>query len=105
MQLRTEIAAMALVRRATSSGVFAAVLAKGDPDAGAILVKVNTLDGRAQVHSPMLNHAGETTWITPLGEPAPPEAKADAYIARRRDNDPDIWVIEVEDRAGRPFVV
>ena len=32
------------------------------------------------------------------------EAEANGYLARQREFDPDLWIIEVEDRAGRHFL-
>lgn len=105
MQLRTEIWVSALIRRAEAGGAFAAVAARGDADAGAVVVKVNLLDGRARAYAPALAGEGGTTWIDPLGRDAPcPEPEVDAYLERRRARDPDLWVIEIEDRMGRSFL-
>ncbi len=89
----------AYLRRLTLAGVPAYVTARGDPQAGAVLVKLATLDGRARIFSrfsdPM---AGTRRWEV-LAEG--PEPEVDAAVARQRAVDPDLWVIEVEDRAGR----
>ncbi|MEM9011508.1 MAG: DUF1491 family protein [Pseudomonadota bacterium] len=74
------------------------VLAKGDETAGAILVKLNTLDGRACAFQRGLDGDGERAWIV-LAEG--PEAEVDAALARQRLFDPDLWIVEVEDRQGR----
>lgn len=105
MELRAEIAAKALIRRAFAHGAFAAITATGDPDAGAIMLKVSLLDGRAIVHSPALDAHGERMWTQPLGLDPVPEATADQYLAKRRDSDPDLWIVEIEDRQGRAFLV
>ncbi len=74
-------------------------MARGDATAGAVLVKCNTLDGRAVAlrrRTDLLR--GNRVWMELASGP---EADVDAAIARQRGFDPDLWVIEVEDRAGR----
>jgi hypothetical protein len=103
--LRTEIWVAALIRRAQVGGAFATVAAKGDLDAGAVVVKVNFLDGRAQAYAPAWDGEGRRAWINPLGSDAPDaEARVDDYLRRRRERDPDLWVVEIEDRRGRHFI-
>lgn len=75
------------------------VVAKGDATAGAVLVKLNTLDGAAQVFQRSFDlESGDRVWMV-LAEGA--EVDVDAAITRQRSFDPDLWVIEVEDRQGR----
>jgi hypothetical protein len=103
--LRTEIWVSALIRRAQIGGAFATVAARGDPDAGAVVVKVNFLDGRARAFAPALDAEGQRTWIDPLGgEAAEPESRVEDYLRRRRERDPDLWIVEIDDRHGRSFI-
>ena len=89
----------AYLARLRLAGVPGFVVAHGDDTAGAVLVKLNTLDGRAAVwHRTVDLMSGERRWL-PLTEGEEPVV--DAAIARQRGYDPDLWVIEVEDRAGR----
>lgn len=94
----------ALRWRAESAGAGVYVAHRGDPDAGAVLVKVSLLDGTARLYVPVRDFEGERMWSQPLGEDPMEEARADAYAARRREDDPDLWVIEIEDRYGRHFL-
>ena len=66
--------------------------------AGAVLIKLNTLDGQARVFQRSYDLDGARHWVT-LADGD--EAAVDDAIARQRSFDPDVWVIEVEDRAGR----
>jgi hypothetical protein len=89
----------AYLNRLRLADIPAFVVAKGDATAGAVLVKQNTLDGHAQVFQRSFDlMTGDRAWIV-LAEGD--EAACDAAIARQRQFDPDLWVIEVEDRAGR----
>ena len=75
------------------------VVGRGDATAGAVLVKCNTLDGRASAHQRSFDaETGARVWMELA---AGAEAEVDAAIARQRGFDPDLWVIEVEDKAGR----
>ena len=75
------------------------VVAHGDDTGGAVLVKLATLDGQAVLYQRTFDLAsGERVWAE-LSAGA--ERDVDAAVARQRGFDPDLWVIEVEDRAGR----
>ncbi len=103
--LRARIYVDALLRRAQAGGAFAAVVARGDDDAGVVLVKLNLLDGRARVFAPAVGPGGDRVWMEPLGTTPRIEADADTYLARQRSIDADAWIVEIEDRAGRAFLI
>jgi hypothetical protein len=104
-ELKTEFWASALIRRAEIAGAFAGIVRKGDKDAGAVLVKVATMDGRARLYGPARNGEGERIWLDlSAGTLGDAEADVDVYVGKRRESDPDLWVIEIEDRQGRHFL-
>lgn len=104
-ELKTDFWASALIRRAEIGGAFAAVARKGDADAGAVLVKVARLDGRARLYAPARNGDGERIWLDlSAGQLGEVEQDIDAYVRKRVANDPDLWVVEVEDKHGRHFL-
>jgi len=75
------------------------VMAHGDDTGGAVLVKLATLDGNAVLFQRSFDlMSGERVWVELAKGP---ETDVDAAIGRQRGFDPDLWVIEVEDRAGR----
>ncbi|NDR55914.1 MULTISPECIES: DUF1491 family protein [Aliiruegeria] len=88
----------AYIMRLQIEMIPAYVLAHGDDTAGAILVKLNPLDGTAKVFQRIMSMDGSRPWDV-LTEG--PEPEVDALLERQRRSDPDIWVIEVESRAGR----
>lgn len=91
----------AYLARLRIADIPAFVTARGDATAGAVIVKVNRLDGRAAAWQRSFDAAGERVWMT-LAEGA--EAEVDAALARQRRYDPDLWLIEVEDREGRSLL-
>ena len=98
-RLTSEFWVQAYLARLRLADVPAFVVARGDATAGAVLVKCSTLDGRAVAFQRRTDLAtGERVWME-LAQG--PEGDVDAAIARQRGFDPDLWVIEVEDRAGR----
>jgi hypothetical protein len=89
----------AYLRRLSLVDIPAFVTAHGDDTAGAILVKLNTLDGQAKAFMRQYDlMSGEREWQV-LADGT--ETDVDASIARQRGFDRDLWVIEVEDRDGR----
>lgn len=98
-RLTAEFWVQAYLTRLRLADIPAFVTSKGDLTAGAVLVKLNTLDGQATCHQRSFDlMSGERTWVV-LAEGA--EADVDAAISKQRGFDPDLWVIEVEDREGR----
>jgi len=89
----------AYLARLRLANIPAFVVAHGDDTAGAVLVKLNTLDGKAVLYQRSIDLMTDNrTWMT-LAQGG--DAEVDAAIARQRGFDPDVWVVEVEDRAGR----
>ena len=84
-------------------GIFGAVVKKGAEGAGAVHVIVNHLDGTCHLFGPAPGEAhdetGERRWIAEISPPRTP-ADAMALLERRLRFDPDLWIVEVEDRSG-----
>ncbi|WP_170421735.1 DUF1491 family protein [Ruegeria arenilitoris] len=98
-RLTAEFWVHAYLARLRLHEIPAFVVTHGDDTAGAVLVKLNTLDGNATAFQRSFDLlSGERKWIELAKGP---EAQVDEAIARQRSFDPDLWVIEVEDRQGR----
>ena len=92
----------AYLNRLRLAEIAAYVTAKGDATSGAVVVKVATLDGRARAFQRSFDLAADArVWVV-LAEGA--EAEVDALLRRQRARDPDLWVVELEDRAGRSLL-
>ena len=98
-RLKSSIQVKALVRRCDLAAIGVAVTARGDPDAGAILVKLCGRDTDAMVLVQTRRPDGTLGWLRATGAAPVAESEADAYIARQRQRDPDLWVVEVETAA------
>ncbi len=101
-RLTADLWVAAYLARLRLADIPAYLTARGDPTAGAVVVKCATLDGQARAwqrsFDPM---TGARVWMV-LAEGA--EAEVDAVLTRLRGRDRDLWVIELEDRAGRTLL-
>jgi hypothetical protein len=103
MLLSTDLWVSALIRRAANAGAFAVVVRKGDPRAGTVLVKVlDRGSGATRLYAEATRLDGEQIWMRPAQ--AEDEPSLDRYIERAVRIDPDLWVVEIEDREGRHFL-
>jgi hypothetical protein len=102
-RLKAGIFVRATIRRAEVAGAAAFVVRKGSEEAGAILLKISRLDGTSMVLSQARRGEGELVWVKPLGD-ATDDAAAAKYFEKQIRYDPDLWIVEIEDREGRTFV-
>jgi hypothetical protein len=49
-------------------------------------------------------HGADRSFGASLKVQPAPDASIEAYLAREIKFDPDVWIVEVEDRAGRNFL-
>jgi len=100
-RLKTRLAVQAALRLSGVRNIPAVVTRHGDDDAGTIIVKLNRLELGCTVLVETRGPDGERAWLRATGADPVSEETADAYIARQAKRDPDLWVVEIEDRDGR----
>lgn len=100
-RLATRLVVQAMVRRCFNSGFSAVISRKGDEDRGALLIKVNRIEHGCMVWTQTRTPDGAAAWMRGTGADPVAEAACDAYVERQVKRDPDLWVVEIEDRHGR----
>ena len=103
-RLTSAVLASALIRRAESQGGFAAVLAKGDPGAGAILILAAEKGRLTGLYERLLGPSGAYEWERTGPHDVENKEEIDAFLARRRTRDPDIWLIELDIPDAERFI-
>jgi hypothetical protein len=102
-RLKAGIFVRALIRRVQVAGASAFVVRGGAEEAGAIILKVAKLDGTVLVLNQTRDGKGRLVWARPLGGWTD-EARARDWCDKQVRFDPDLWIVEIEDREGRAFV-
>jgi hypothetical protein len=107
MRLRADIWVSAYLRRCAHEGANAVLRRRGSPEAGAIFIKIDRLDGSAALFGPapqsevregydrLFARLHREAWISP--------AETEAKLSSEIGFDPDLWAVETEDRLGRIF--
>jgi hypothetical protein len=109
MRLKSSIWVAAYLRRCQTEGVYGAVVRRGAEEAGAVFVKVALLDGSAMLYVPAPQTVYEDgrpidRFFVPAAPEAQPESAVEERLSREIRFDPDAWIVETEDRAGRHFL-
>ena len=92
------------LRRLGNQGIPYYVLNTGAYAAGTVLLKLNGLENGCALLIQQRDIDGNLGWADALNEETVDEKRADEYIQRAITRDPDLWVIEIEDRARQnPF--
>lgn len=97
-RIAASVLAGALIRTAESEGGFGAVLAKGDPTAGSILVILLEKGGNPRLYERLLKPGGDYSWELSGTDPEVP-----GFVAKRRRFDPDLWVLELDVPSAERF--
>lgn len=110
MRLKSALWVAAYLRRCHVEGVFAAVRRRGAEESGAIFVRISRLDGTSDLFGPAPQSEFDATpgkdrlFSASLAKQPAPDADVEAYLGRELKFDSDIWIVEIEDRAGRNFL-
>lgn len=103
MAVKSEFWVQAFIRKSNASGMFSALLKRGAAEAGAVFIIINRLDGTCRLLGPAPGPAygedGERRFIDELPDGASYD-DCRALLDRRQKFDSDLWIVEVEDRAG-----
>jgi hypothetical protein len=102
-RLKAGIFVRALIRRTEVAGASAFVARKGAEEAGAVILTVSRLDGTCLLLNQARDGKGNLVWARALGGWSD-EARARVWLDKQIKFDPDLWILEIEDRQGRAFV-
>jgi len=101
-RLAASVEASSLMRLVTANGGFATILAKGDAERGTLLLVVTERGRQVAMLERMLNAQGEYEW-----QPSGPESASNSsaeWLQKRRRNDPDLWLIELDVPDAERFI-
>ncbi len=110
MRLKSALWVAAYLRRCQVEGAFAVVRRRGAEEAGAVFVRISRLDGTSDLFGPAPQSVLDTglgadrSFTPSLAARPAPDTAVEAYLAREMKFDPDVWIVEVEDPAGRNFL-
>jgi hypothetical protein len=108
MRLKSALWVAAYLRRCQVEGTFGVVRRRGAEEAGAIYVRIDRLNGTSDLYGPApqseVDGGGDRSFVPCLAERPALDAAVETYLAREIKFDPDVWIVEVEDAAGRNFL-
>ncbi|KFC73408.1 hypothetical protein FG93_01776 [Bosea sp. LC85] len=102
-RLTSDFWVSAYLRQAALDGFDAVLRRRGASEAGAIFVKLDRLDGTAALYGPapqaLVDESGVRRFQLILdSDPLSVEER----VERERRFDPDLWLVEIENRKGDP---
>ncbi|MDE2410574.1 MAG: DUF1491 family protein [Sphingomonadales bacterium] len=93
-----------LIRAVEAAGGFATVLNKGEREAGTLLVLTNERGRNPRVFERMPSPDGGRAWHLSYTEDTENRGKITEYLDRRKTQDPDLWIIELDIANGERFI-
>jgi hypothetical protein len=93
-----------LIRQTQSAGGFAAVLAKGESEAGTILIVLTENGRNARVYERMPQLDGTRKWHSAKQQNLDNKEEFQEYLDRRKYQDPDVWIVELDIADGERLI-
>lgn len=100
-RLKTRIWVQAQIRLCDLNLIPVAVVRRGDPDAGAVLLRLLQGERKSLLLRRQTQSDGSSAWMAAAGGDALDDAAADAHVVRELKRDPDLWVVEIDDPKRR----
>jgi hypothetical protein len=110
VRLKTALWVAAYLRRCQVEGLPAVVRKRGAEEAGAVFIRICRLDGTSDLFGPAPQseiagaQGADRSFSASIAVQPAPDAAIESYLAREMKFDPDVWIVEVEDRGGRNFL-
>jgi hypothetical protein len=104
LRVSTVLFATALIRRVQAEGGNAALLSKGDPERGSIILHIAEKGVVSAVWERNLDFNGDDIWINHSIQNIDIKGKIEEYTSRRLVHDPDLWVIELDVLNAERFI-
>jgi hypothetical protein len=103
-QISTELWLTAGLNRCSKQGTPATVIRRGESQSGTVVLKINQFEDGCRILTQGRDNNGKLIWLPALNDTLVEESVADSYLERTANRDPDIWIIEIENRSGwHPF--
>ena len=94
----------ALIRAVSAVGGFATVIAKGERDAGTLMIVCCGKDRLAAAYERMPQRDGQRVWAVACQQTTEKPEQFWEYCDRRKKQDPDLWIVELDVPDGERFV-
>lgn len=104
IRLPAHVEVSSLIRSVQAAGGFAAVISKGERDAGTIVVVVTQNGENARAYERMPQLDGTRGWALCFKQNDENKQEFSDYLSRRGSQDPDLWIVELDIAQGERFI-
>lgn len=104
VRLPAHLEVSALIRQVQVEGGFGTVIRKGEREAGTILVVLTERGENSRVYERMPQLDGTRGWHCSIRQDDEKSLDFTNYLERRGDQDPDLWIVELDIADGERFI-
>ncbi len=104
IRLPAHLEVTGLMRAVQAEGGFATVIAKGERDAGTLLIVATHNGAPARLYERMPGLTGERTFTATRDQDPQNPLDFNEYLTKRRRQDSDIWIVELDIADAERFI-